>query len=337
MERAADRPPVFCMRTRFVICLIAVWLPLAAAGDTTVTVFDDNYIHFTPDDPTRYDTEDVAADDNGRVASHSLTLPEISGPTRITAHLVIKPIPQDELVVHDKWDRAGNVTVRVDGLPLELVKFVTAYGGRTEFDVDLTHLAPVLTGPVIIDAFIDTWVTPAWQVDLDLHYQTDTTVANPLWATPLFYDQSFTTATEADGGIEAAVEIPAGLSKVLLHYLVSGHCTDGRGADEFVSKDNVLSVDGTVVYRYQPWRDDCIEFRAINPYTRRWSDGTWSSDYSRSGWCPGDIIEPLSLNLSDHLPGEQQHRVGLQIEDVRPADTADHRGYWRVSAYLIGY
>lgn len=323
------------MRTLLLLLLMAAASTVTA--NTTVTIFDDNHVHFSPDDPSQYDTEFVTAEDNGRVASRTIALPNFDGPTRITGHLIIKPIPKDELVVHDKWDRAGNISLRVNDTPVELIKFVTAYGGRTEYEVDLTHFSPLLTGPVIIDGFIDTWVTPAWQIDLELTYKSDTTAVNPIWVMPVLYEQSFTAETEADGGISAEIEIPDGLESVWLHYLVSGHCTDGRGADEFVSKDNVLSINSTVVYRYQPWRDDCEEFRAINPYTRRWSDGMWSSDYSRSGWCPGDLIEPLSLNLTDHLPGRQTHDIRLQIEDVRPVDSSDHRGYWRTSAYLLGY
>jgi hypothetical protein len=95
-------------------------------------------------------------------------------------------------------------------------------------------------------------------------------------------------------------------------------------------------VDGRVVYRYRPWRDDCRELRAINPYCRRWSDGSWSCDYDRSGWCPGDRARPLELDLTDHLSAGE-HQLEVQIENVRPRDEAGHFGYWRVSAQLIGY
>src|SRR5690606_7265530 len=104
---------------------------------------------------------------------------------------------------------------------------------------------------------------------------------------------SFTNEAFGADGVESRFTIPDGLSRVKLYYLVSGHCTDGRGADEFESKDNVFTVDDVVVYRYQPWRDDCRQYRAINPYNRRWSDGFWSSDYSRTGWCPGTEVNPL--------------------------------------------
>ena len=90
------------------------------------------------------------------------------------------------------------------------------------------------------------------------------------------------------------------------------------------------------MHRYKPWRDDCRRFREINPYTRRWTDGYWSSDYSRSGWCPGDWVPPLTLDLSDHLtPGS--HVVTVNVEDVRPKDEDGHLGYWRVSSHLVGW
>jgi hypothetical protein len=126
------------------------------------------------------------------------------------------------------------------------------------------------------------------------------------------------------------------MKRVVLYYLSSGHCTDGRDDDEFVSKDNVISVDGVVVERFRPWRDDCRRFRDVNPYTRRWSDGWWSSDYSRSGWCPGDYVPAVTLDVTDHLkPGE--HVVTFNVENVRPRDENDHYGYWRLSSYLVGW
>jgi len=43
-----------------------------------------------------------------------------------------------------------------------------------------------------------------------------------------------------------------GTERVAMHYLVSGHCTDGRDADEFVTKDNVISINGREVSRLRP-------------------------------------------------------------------------------------
>ena len=81
---------------------------------------------------------------------------------------------------------------------------------------------------------------------------------------------------------------------------------------------------------------DCKQFRSINPYTRRWSSGDWSSDFERTNWCPGDKVDPIPIDLSNYLfPGE--HDVKLVIENVRPKDEEGYLGYWRVSAYLLGW
>ncbi len=309
------------------------------------TIFAETLIEFIPDSPDRHEGGYGYATNHGRVVTSEAYLfqglsraDEI--PSKITGHLTIRPIPKNELEVHDKWDRAGNIIlVPENGSEIELIKFVTAYGGATEHEVDLTHLASVLRDKCTMRAFIDTWVSPGWTISLSFEYEwEDTGSGEPRadWAHGLIYEPGFDQDTEQAGGIDAHVRIPEDLTRVMLYYNVSGHCTDGRGADEFESKDNVITVDGVVVHRYRPWRDDCRDFRAINPYCKRWSDGSWSSDYDRSGWCPGDVVDPLVLDLTDHLtPGD--HKLNVQIDGVRPKDDEGHKGYWRVSAYLVGY
>jgi hypothetical protein len=195
---------------------------------------------------------------------------------------------------------------------------------------------------------IDTWVSPAWRIDVSLTFRpiadrpdtVDRILAPPLpppdWAAPAFYHESVDREAFADGPLEDVVLVPEGLARVHLHYLVSGHCTDGRGADEFEPKTNVITVDAQTVHRYAPWRDDCRELRAINPYCRRWSDGSWSADYSRSGWCPGDWVRPEVIDVTEALRAGGTHRIGVMIENVRPSDESG-RGYWRLSAVLVGW
>ncbi len=328
-----------------ILLVLCAGTGVCATGEpTTLRVFDANAIHFLPANPDTFAAADVRSEDNGRVIARDVELVPLGDMIRITARLRIEPIPKDETSVHDPWDRAGNVRVAIPGMAdVEIVKFVTSYGGVTEHEVDVSHLVPLLEGPVTFKGFIDTWLSPAWKMSFELAFESvgvpehpGESNENPVWGTGLVYEQNVTEELMRDGPLEAEVEVPEGVGRVLMHYLVSGHCTDGRDDDEFVSKDNVISVDGTVVYRFRPWRDDCREFRAVNPYTRRWSDGRWSSDYSRSGWCPGDWVPPVVLDLTDHLtPGK--HVVRFSVENVRPRDESDHLGYWRVSSHLVGW
>jgi len=310
-------------------------------SDPAKWVFHDVPILFAPDSTFSTMRDSLNGEtykwmDNGRRISNSSDWyfgP--SKPVRITAHVRTRPIPKGPLSVHDIWDRAGSVSlIRRDQPAVEIVKFVTAYGGVTEHGVDVSWLAPFLVGDFHYEGFIDTWSNPGWRLDFDLEFHEDDTVDNPDWGRALFNEQSVTRELMDAGPIEVSVEIPENLARIELLYFVSGHCTDGRGADEFESKPNVFTIDGKERIRFEPWRDDCLQFRPINPYCKRWSDGSWSSDFSRSGWCPGDAVAPHRFDLTDLAAGS--HEFEFAIEEIRPKDESGH-GYWRASALLIGW
>jgi len=318
------------------------------AETLVVTVFDDEAIAFSEAAPERGAAEGVTVGESGRVVARTVMVEPPPSFTRVLARVTTRPVPKDEVSVHDPWDRAGCVRLSVPGAPdVELVKFVTAYGGETTHEADVTALAPLLLGECAFRGFVDTWLSPAWRMDFALVFETGpeasldgVPTAPPTgpadWVLPLLYEESLTTERLADGPLAVAVAVPDGTKRVVLRYLVSGHCTDGTDDDEFVSKDNVVAVDGAEVERFRPWRDDCRRFREVNPYARRWSDGWWSSDYSRSGWCPGDRVPPRLVDLSGVLaPGP--HKVSFDVEGVRPKDADGHFGYWRVSAALLGW
>jgi hypothetical protein len=316
--------------------LVALALSLTAAAPATVPVFQDVTLHFAPDSAAKFVQPGMVAEDNGRVVRTACALPELAGPHRITARVTVKPIPKSDREVFDRWDRAGNIRLTVNGRPdVEVVRFITAYGGRTDHEVDVTRLAPLLRGRCELRAFIDTWVSPGWKLDFSLDYTPAAEYDNTTWAAPITYADSFN-REKMPGGDEVSVEIPAGLARVVLEYFSTGHCTDGRDADEFISKANVISVDGVVVARLHPWRDDCRKYRDRNPYTSHWTDGSWSSDYSRSGWCPGLEVLPIELDLTDHLTAGR-HTIRFVIEDMRPKDDQGNFGHWRVSAHLVGW
>ncbi|HPF69708.1 MAG TPA: peptide-N-glycosidase F-related protein [Candidatus Krumholzibacteria bacterium] len=311
---------------------------VAPPAAVTIPVFTDVNLHFTPDEPTRYDTDRVFARDNGRVMATVCELPGRIGPRRLVLKLALRPVPVDERNVADRWDRAGSVRLVQPGRdPVELCRFMTSYGGATDHEVDVTHLAPLLQGRCEFEIFLDTWVSPAWTASVAL-------VSEPVPAGGVIVPAWASGAVFPDGGLtaespraEAVVDVPAGVRLLRVAAISTGHCTDGRDADEFESKDNVLYLDGVEVARWQPWRDDCGELRAVNPYCAKWTDGMWSSDYSRSGWCPGDVARPRFIDLPAVAPGP--HVLAWEVEDIRPAlpdDPEHHHGYWRVSAAVFG-
>ncbi len=326
--------------------LLLLWGVGGNADASPVTIvhsqFSEDYhiLHFTPEDSTRYDTGAIWAIDKGRVATKRFEKIELSTTTVLLAACSVRPIPRDSTTMWDKWDRAGSIRMGRHGMPdLELIKFITPYGGPKTYVRDITHLKPYLEQGGTLKAFVDTWSSPGWEFTFefwtrDSRGATDQVDSMPSdWVIPLIYEESITAEDQPD---PVHVYIPEGTYRTELYYLVSGHCTDGRDADEFESKFNVVKVDGREVLRYKPWRNDCTRYRDINPYTRHWPDGTWSSDYSRSGWCPGDMVEPLVTDLRMDLP-PGRHLMEFAVEDVRPRDENGHHGYWRVSAYLVGW
>jgi len=335
-------------RTRIRSCAVLAALLVVAGGcgervappaAVTIPLFENVTVHFTPDEPDRYDTPYAEARDNGRVMATERELPAGAGSRRLTLELSLRPIRKDIRDVVGRWDRAGSVRlVRPDGAPVELCRFMTSYGGATDHAVDVTHLAPLLAGHCEFEIFIDTWVSPAWTVSVRL-VSAPAAVAGsrtPRWAAGALYPDGGLTAGTPEA--TATVTVPPGVRRVAVAAISTGHCTDGRGADEFVTKDNVLLVDGREVRRWRPWRDDCGELRALNPYCAKWSDGSWSSDYERSGWCPGDVAPPLMIELGGLAPGA--HTLTWRVEDIRPRDPDDpdgHHGYWRVSAAVVGW
>jgi len=308
--------------------------PLGARDSARVVVFRDATLHWNPDSVAKYARRGQRAEDHGRVLVTTVAVPRAQGPHRVWADVTVTPIAKSEREPMDRYDRAGNVRLALPGRPdVELVRFMTAYGGRTDWSVDVSALAPLLGDRAAVKVFVDTWARPGWRVDVALRVAPDTTWDAPSWAAPVCYTDAYRDTMAA---LEAWVDVPPGTRRTVLRYLATGHCSDGRDEDEFVSKPNVIAVDGRVVARVHPWRSDCRRFRDANPYCARWTDGSWSSDYSRSGWCPGDVVTPIEFDLTDALtPG--RHRVTVRVEGVRPRGADGEFGFWRLSAAVIGW
>jgi hypothetical protein len=305
-------------------------------GAEVVPLFSDVTVHYTPGDSTRYDSPFAAASDNGRVMTTYRELQLRAAGRQARLHVHVRPVRKDIHNVQDRWDRAGHVALVKEGMPpVELARFMTSYGGEIEHDVDVTHLLPLLDGHCEFELFIDTWISPAWEVDVDLIIDTpeDSAPTAPTWATGALFPPGGLTPERPE--TSATIRVPDRTRRVSVAAITSGHCTDGLDADEFITKDNVMLLDGVEVYRWRPWRKDCQQLRAVNPYCAKWSDGSWSSDFPRSGWCPGDVVRPVMIDLGYLEPGD--HVITWRVDGIRPEDGVGDHGYWRVSASASGW
>lgn len=148
---------------------------------------------------------------------------------------------------------------------------------------------------------------------------------NSLEMTGQNYGKIFGTDT-----LRVTIRIPASAKSARLRYVTTGHGGWDEG-DEFVPKTNTILLDGRPIYRYTPWRTDCACYRDLNPVSGNFWNGLSSSDYSRSGWCPGTATQPTFFDLSDYRDG-LEHELGVAIPQGAPVEGMF--SHWAVSGVL---
>ena len=131
--------------------------------------------------------------------------------------------------------------------------------------------------------------------------------------------------------LTVSFDVPEGTEQLTLRYITTGHGGWDNG-DEFVPKANTILIDGQVRYIYTPWRCDCGAYRVLNPASGNFWNGLSSSDYSRSGWCPGTATQPTYFDLSDLKPG--RHTLTVAIPQGAPEGGSFSA--WNVSGVLVG-
>ncbi|MBR3492009.1 MAG: DUF4412 domain-containing protein [Bacteroidales bacterium] len=241
--------------------------------------------------------------------------------------------------------------------PVELVRFFTSFGAghfndRVQIDglewadenyykMEVSELRDRLRGDVLIGAFIGNYDNGGHKLSLDLlAYPGENKWSDkPLkeHSIPLFntcnvmemsgqnYGRLFATDS-----LEVEFEIPNGAKNVRLLYISTGHGGWDNG-DEFNPKENAIYIDGVKQFTHTPWRCDCATFRDQSPVSGNFWNGVSSSDYSRSGWCPGTATNPVYFDLSGLKPGKHTLRVAIP----QGKDEGESFSHWMVSGVLL--
>lgn len=242
--------------------------------------------------------------------------------------------------------------------PVELMRFFTPFGvghynDRVKLDglewesecyykQEITEVYPALTGDVIIGVFIGNYDGGGHNVSLDIKsypndYEWDTEGADNTDVIPLINTcnvlemagQNYGTIFGTDS-ITVDFYTEKEDTKVTLRYISTGHGGWG-GGDEFTPKENEIIIDGIKRFSHTPWRCDCGRYREWNPVSGNFWNGLSSSDYSRSGWCPGTATQPVFFDLSDLKPGH--HTLTIAIPQGKPMEGGF--SHWNVSAAMI--
>ncbi|MBO6027490.1 MAG: DUF4412 domain-containing protein [Bacteroidales bacterium] len=241
--------------------------------------------------------------------------------------------------------------------PVELVRFFTSFGAghfndkvqidglkwteENYYKQEISELRDRLQGDVLIGAFIGNYDRGGHKLSLDLvaypgDYEWDETPCHqhsiPLFNTCNVMEMSGQNYGRlfATDSLEVSFEIPESATNMRLRYISTGHGGWG-GGDEFNPKENVIYIDGERRFAHTPWRCDCATFRDQNPVSGNFWNGVSSSDYSRSGWCPGTATNPVYFDLSDLKPGRHSIRIAIP----QGMDEGGSFSHWMVSGLLL--
>jgi len=242
---------------------------------------------------------------------------------------------------------------------VEIMRFFTSFGigqfnekskvygqhweDSTLYKQEVTDLLPVLQGERWIGVFIGNYDKGGHKVSLKLKYypgsmEVTDKPSKRYWVAPLFNTlnvmemsgQEYGTIFERDS-LKVDVDVPSGLKNIQFRYITTGH-GGWDGGDEFNQKTNTILLDNQILFQYTPWRSDCATFRKYNPSSGNFWNGTTSSDYSRSGWCPGTATSPVYFPLTNLKAGIHQIKVAIPIGKNEGGSFSA----WNVSGVLVG-
>ncbi len=236
--------------------------------------------------------------------------------------------------------------------------YIPKWEQNVEWIEDITPLYSMLEDEAYIGIYIDTWTAEGYVVSAEIILDESKigcdnrtmTHVKPLINTMPYFRQGYPDIFSRRD-LEVDFDVPENAKNVRLRYITTGHGGHSKG-DEFVQKQNIVSIDNNVVIDFIPWRDDCASFRRFNPATGVWlskrvtsyigengytekeiEEPIASSDLSRSNWCPGSYVEPVEVALGN-LDSKTKHKLTISIPEAQ-SFAEKESNFWLVSAYLV--
>jgi len=201
----------------------------------------------------------------------------------------------------DPWDQPAKISLVKDGVTYELARFITPYGKACgPWVIDVTDFKSLLQGDCDFNSYIQVWGSSGWLLNASLTFLPGAADHPFQRVTPLYDTDNWVYGDPAinDDLPTQTAEVHSMSLDARMRMTISGHGqANTNNAAEFSPKTHQFVVNGADFQSHYLWKNDCEFNDCSNQF------GTWT--YDRAGWCPGQGVYPLELELgSVIIPGE---------------------------------
>lgn len=237
----------------------------------------------------------------------------------------------------DPWDQPAKISLLKDGQSYELARFITPYGkGCGPWTVDVTSFKSMLVGACNFESYIQVWGANGWLLTVTLTF-VESQTGYPY--------QKVTRLWETDnwvyGDPNVSYDLPlqnvttnSNTQELELRMTNSGHGqANTDNAAEFSPKTHTVVVNGFTVASHFLWKTNCGQNTCNN------QAGTWL--YSRAGWCPGQEVQPLMVNLNAQLVAGQNIAIDYVLQPYTNLLNTGYNGgshtepHYKIHAFLV--
>lgn len=202
----------------------------------------------------------------------------------------------------DPWDQPAKLMINKDGENYELLRYITPYGVACGgWTWDITDFRSLLVDEVDWVSYVQVWGASGWLVSIELELIEGEPEFPYIKVDKLWSEDNW---VYGDPDIsydfpEMPMMVHPETDAAKIRMTMTGHGqANTLNAAEFSEFTHHVWVDGEETFDQHLWKTDCGE-NSCSP-----QNGTWL--FSRSGWCPGQDVQPWEWDLDGYFtPGEE--------------------------------
>lgn len=217
----------------------------------------------------------------------------------------------------------------------EIARFITPYGIGLDLGdgftwvYDVTDYQHILRGPTRI-------TSGNWQELLDLRFEfikgtppRDIKSVDYLWGRSASY--RYRNLADSTNLKEISVDLNPEASQYKIISRITGHGHEGAPhCCEWADKTHFMYLNGALNFAWGIWQTHQCALNAVYP-----QGGTWP--HARAGWCPGDIVRDVELELTPFVTPGSTIDLNYEIDPVPGVNPGQGNGNYVMAHHLISY